>query len=362
MARIKNIVLKNFRNFTKINISFNNKSNIFFGDNGTGKTNILEAISLLTKGRGIRNATIHDLIKKSNETFLVKSNIEINKNDYEIDVYTKKENERLKKVICINDDDSKESNDFLNESLSYLVFLPEMERLFQSSPSNKRNFIDRLIFSEKNNYNKLINRYKKNIFERNKLLQNNTFDEVWIKQIENEISSIGLEIYELRNSQITMLNLHIENLNKTNDFQFDIVLKIKDNFYNSNLNHQTYLNYLMESREFDKQFGGTKIGPHRSDIVATINNKFDGSQLSTGQQKTIVLMILLAQCNYLVNSKKISPILLLDEICSHLDSNNRKILLDIMNKFDLQLFLTGTEKTLFSFMSTNVKFYNITEL
>ena len=73
-------------------------------------------------------------------------------------------------------------------------------------------------------------------------------------------------------------------------------------------------------------------------------------------------MILLAQCNYLVNSKKISPILLLDEICSHLDSNNRKILLDIMNKFDLQLFLTGTEKTLFSFMSTNVKFYNITEL
>ena len=84
--------------------------------------------------------------------------------------------------------------------------------------------------------------------------------------------------------------------------------------------------------------------------------------LSTGQQKTVVLMILLAQCNYLVNCKHINPILLLDEIGSHLDSNNRQILLDMINRFEIQFFLTGTDKDLFSFVSTKAKFYNITNI
>jgi len=119
---------------------------------------------------------------------------------------------------------------------------------------------------------------------------------------------------------------------------------------------------LIDSRSYDKRYGGTKIGPHRSDISAIINNDFDASLLSTGQQKTIVLMILLAQCNYLVNYKKINPILLLDEIGSHLDLYNRQILLDMINRFEIQFFLTGTDKDLFSFMSTKAQFYNITDL
>ena len=84
--------------------------------------------------------------------------------------------------------------------------------------------------------------------------------------------------------------------------------------------------------------------------------------LSTGQQKTVVLMILLAQCNYLVNCKNINPSLLLDEIGSHLDSYNRQILLDMINRFEIQFFLTGTDKDLFSFVSTKAQFYNIKEL
>ena len=101
---------------------------------------------------------------------------------------------------------------------------------------------------------------------------------------------------------------------------------------------------------------------YRQYVQDFINNDFDASLLSTGQQKTVVLMILLAQCNYLVNCKDINPILLLDEIGSHLDSNNRQILLDMINRFEIQFFLTGTDKDLFSFVSTKAQFYNITEL
>ena len=101
---------------------------------------------------------------------------------------------------------------------------------------------------------------------------------------------------------------------------------------------------------------------NNNNIIATINNEFDAAQLSTGQQKTVVLMMLLAQSYFLINLKKIKPILLLDEICSHLDSGNRQILLDMINTFNIQLFLTGTDKSLFSFISTNAKYYNITKI
>jgi DNA replication and repair protein RecF len=87
---------------------------------------------------------------------------------------------------------------------------------------------------------------------------------------------------------------------------------------------------------------------------------FSAEQLSTGEQKTIVLLLILAQCNYLVNECKLNPVILMDEICSHLDANNRSVLLKLSQEFDLQIFMTGTEKNLFSFLSTNTNYYNIT--
>ena len=362
MAKIKNIEFYNFRNFKNFKTPFDEKLNILFGDNGCGKTNILEGISLIAKGKGIRNSNIINLIKKKEENFLIKSNLEIQQNDFNIEIFTEQKNEKFKKVIKINNDSSKDSLNFLNQSISYLIFLPEMERLFQSSPSYRRNFIDRLIFSSRNDYNKLINKYKKSLLERNKILKSYNIDDDWLNRIENQICSLGLEIYKLRNSQINILNLQLNNMKNDYNFQFDVKLEVKDDFVNNEINFEEYLLNVRKSRVYDKQFGGTKSGPHKSDIISIVNNEFESSLLSTGQQKTIVLMILLAQCNYLVNYKKINPIFLFDEIGSHLDQYNRQILLDMINRFEIQFFLTGTEKNLFSFVSTNAQFYNITQL
>ena len=362
MVKINKIKLNNFRNFNTFEILFDKKTNIFFGINGSGKTNILESISLISKGRGLRNANIVNLIKNERENFHINCQLEIKSNQYNVDVFSKKKEYKYIKEINLNNDSSKESINFLNSSLSFLTFLPEMERLFQSSPTFRRNFLDRLIFSEQSNYNKLINKYKKNVVERSKILQQNQLDPDWINVVEKEICAYGLQIYKLRYNKLDQLNNNIKKLNSLNNYQFDIDLKIKDDFFDSRLNEEKYMSALSETRLYDKKFGGIRIGPHKTDISATINNSFDALQLSTGQQKTIVLMLLLAQCDILLNIKNIKPILLLDEICSHLDSNNRKILLDMINNFNIQFFLTGTEKTLFSFISTNVHFYNITDL
>ncbi len=362
MAIVKNINLINFRSFSSLNISFDEKLNIFFGKNGCGKTNILEAISLISKGRGIRNSSIFNLIKKNKNNFLIKNNLEIKNNNFDIEISTENKNDKFKKIIKINDDLSKDSLDFLNQSVSYIIFLPEMERLFQTSPSQRRNFLDRLIFSSRNDYNRLINKYKKFLLERNKILQGNIIDDEWLKNVESEICKLGMEIYKERLAQVAFINSNFTTLRTHHKFQFNVDLKIKDDFFNNQVTVDEYLSNLKASRVFDKKYGGTKIGPHKSDLIAIINDDFEASLLSTGQQKTVVLMILLSQCNYLVNYKKINPILLFDEIGSHLDSNNRQILLDMINRFKIQFFLTGTDKNLFSFVSTNAQFYNITNL
>ncbi len=362
MAIVKNINLFNFRNFSSLNLSFDEKLNILFGKNGCGKTNILEAISLIAKGRGIRNSSINSLIKKNKDNFLINNNLEIRFNNFNIEICTENKNGKLKKIIKINDDLSKDSLDFLNQSVSFIIFLPEMERLFQTSPSQRRNFLDRLIFASRNDYNRLINRYKKLLLERVKILQANIIDDDWLNNVETEICNLGLEIYKARYAQVSFINSNFRTLKTDHKFQFKVDLKIKDNFYNNQTSFEEYLTNLKGSRIFDKNHGGTKIGPHKSDLTAIINDDFDASLLSTGQQKTVVLMILLSQCNYLVNDKRINPILLLDEIGSHLDSDNRQILLDMINKFKIQFFLTGTDKNLFSFISTNAQFYNITNI
>ena len=362
MAIIKNINLTTFRNFNNLNLFFDDKLNIFFGKNGCGKTNILEAISLIAKGRGIRNSSIINLIKKNNDNFVIKSNLQIKNNNFNIEIFTENKNDTLKKIIKINDDLSKDSIDFLNQSVSYIIFLPEMERLFQTSPNQRRNFLDRLIFSRRNDYNKLINKYKKFIIERVKILQGNINDDDWLNNVEMEICNLGMEIYKERLAQVGFINSNFISLKADHKFQFNVELAIKDDFFNNQISLEEYLANLKKSRFFDKKYGGTKIGPHKSDLIAIINNDFEASMLSTGQQKTVVLMILLSHCNFLVNYKNIYPILLFDEIGSHLDSNNRQILLDMINRFKIQFFLTGTDKNLFSFVSTNAQFYNITEL
>ena len=130
---------------------------------------------------------------------------------------------------------------------------------------------------------------------------------------------------------------------------------MSDNFFNPKLDIDRYILNLYDSRSYDKLYGGTKIGPHRSNITAKIDNEYEASLLSTGQQKTIILMILLAQCNILIEDKNINPILLLDEIGSfeYLQSS---IVIRYDKWFDIQFFLTGTDKNLFSFVSTKANF------
>ena len=121
-----------------------------------------------------------------------------------------------------------------------------------------------------------------------------------------------------------------------------------------------YLVTLKNNRKLDFFSGGCTIGPHRSDFTGfDMRNGFKLSQLSTGQQKTVILLIIISQCKFLINSLKLNPIIILDEVCSHLDKVNRDLLLYLIEDLKVQVFMTGTEENFFTFLSTKANYCNI---
>lgn len=359
MGYFNKIKFINFRNFDLYENEFIYGCNIIYGLNGSGKTNLLEGISLFGKGKGIRKDNIYNFIKLNKKKFVNCGLYSQENNSNEIIVESDTEQEITRKKISLNNDSSKESINYIYSLFSFVNFLPEMERLFLSSPRNRRNFIDNLIFSRKNNYNTLLNKYKKFIIERVKLLNSSIQDNVWLEKLEENITKLGLEIYDERQNQIQILDNNLKLLYKKKKHNYDLKIEICDDFYNSNIDFDSYFNTLKKFRMSDKLLGGSKIGPHKSDFMCSMPNGLKASQLSTGQQKTIVLLLILSQCNYLIEENKLSPVLLMDEVCSHLDENNREILLQLTRDFEIQIFMTGTDKNLFSFLSTNANFYNI---
>jgi len=359
LGYFSSINLINFRNFENYSLNFSKNCNVFYGKNGSGKTNILEGISLLAKGRGLRKDKLTNIIKKKCEKFIIKSDFRSEKIIYNLVAETENINSRIKKTLTVNNDKSSESLELIYNKTPFLYFLPETERLFQASPSFRRNLIDQFIYTSHNKYNKLVNRYNKLIQERSKILANNN-DETWLNQLEKSISVDALQIYSLRENQ---LNVLINNLNiylKNFDLPLKIDTKLIDKFYTSDFKNEDYEDMLKNNRKVDTLVGGCAIGPHKSDYIFSLNDNSFVSQLSTGQQKTIILLMYLSQCKYLSEVKLKQPILLLDEVCSHLDDVNRNILLTLVETFKLQIFMTGTSKNLFSFLSTNAHFCNIT--
>jgi len=361
------IKLKDFRNFKEFTINFNNKCNVIIGPNGSGKTNLLESVSLFEKGRGFRKDFFKNMInnEEKKDKFFINCTFTTLKNNLDLMLSCELNKEKLIKKLLVNGSNSKESVQYFEKLYSIIWFLPEMESLFLGSPSLRRNFFDRLIYGVNKDYLTLLNNYKKKILERNRILKKTNYDENWIYQVENEISDYGLQIYSRRAKHIEILNSQIKSLQIIDKDAQNFELRINDNFLSNQKNTELdfkseYLLKLKNSRNYDAIIGGCKMGPHKSDIHGFhLRKKLSLVFCSTGQQKAIILLIIIAQSKYLINSLNRQPIVLLDEICSHLDKHNRKILLELINSLDIQSFVTGTEKNFFSFLSTKASYYYI---
>ena len=367
MSYFQNIRLENYRNFNDFKLNFSSGCNVVTGINGSGKTNILEALSLFEKGRGFRKENLKNLVNFNNKlnNFKVSSTFFSNNEEYNIKLSIENKYSNSLKKLTINDDSSGEFKKYFENLFSLIYFLPEMERFFVSNPSVRRNFLDRLVYNVDKKYITLVNSYKKNILERSKILKNYKYDENWINEIEKKIVKLGTDIYNQRINHLNKINIYLEKLRNFNKFSYKIKLFINDDLINKDhkISEEIYNQYVLDlknNRYLDSILGGCKIGPHKSDISGfNFTDNFNVKHFSTGQQKTLILLIILSQCKFLIEELQIKPIILFDEVCSHLDHANREVLFEIIETLKVQTFLTGTEKSFFSFLSTKASYCNI---
>ncbi len=338
---INSLTLNNYRNYKDLHLEFDKGTNILYGDNAQGKTNILESIYMASTTKSHRLSKDKDIIKFENDEAHIK--LIINKNDYpvRIDMHLKK---NKTKGIAINGVPIKKSSELLGV-LNVVFFSPEDLNIIKNGPSERRRFVDmelcqldRLYVQDLLNYNKIVN-------QRNKLLKDidyfrdvnliETLD-IW----DMQLSEYGARIIQRREKFISEINEIIYDIHKkiTNGKE-ELIIKYEPNISGNNLYEE-----IINARKKDIKLKSTTVGPHRDDINF-LNGNIDIRKFgSQGQQRTAALSLKLSEIELVKNMTKDMPVLLLDDVLSELDSSRQKHLLESLNNVQTIITCTGLDE------------------
>ena len=356
---IESLNLSNFRNHKSYKVDFPNCPIAFIGKNGSGKTNILEAISLMQPGRGIRSVRLEDMAYKSCGNFAVHINLIQNMEKYGIGSSLDLNYSKSRKVKI---DGKFISPLALTKYLGILSITPLMDKIFIEGASNRRKFIDKITWIFFSSHAKNIRSYEKLIRERNSLFKDNVTDKNWFETIEKQIVEHGSQIIINRFKIIKLLNNEISNNNfpKANMLLKGDVESKFNSIADLNLFKEYFLKTLFDTRRNDAFRGITSIGPHRSELEVSYKEKDTIASLcSTGEQKSLLISIILAVAKSYKNYCNLSPILLLDEVFAHLDNSKKESLTKEIKSLNAQAFMTSTEKSDFMTFKENSYIVNL---
>ncbi len=333
---IKNIKIKNFRNYNQEEINLEKNINIFYGKNAQGKTNIIEAIFLCSLGKSFRAKKDNEMIKLNEENAIVE--IEYEKSDRDGKIKIEIGN---KKNIYLNGIKIKKLSELLG-NLNIVIFTPDDINILKGGPQNRRRFLDIMISQLRPNYMHILNLYLKTIEQRNKYLRQikeEHKDENLLEIWDEKLAEYAVKIYEYRKEFIEKIikKINIIHKNITNGEE-----QIELEYITECNNKEKYLQLLKERRKLDIIKGFTTKGIHRDDFVIYINKKEIKIFGSQGQNRTAVLSLKLAELQVIYDEIGEYPILLLDDFMSELDRTRRKNFLE--NIEGTQVIITGTEK------------------
>ncbi|MGV3278964.1 DNA replication/repair protein RecF [Rickettsiales bacterium LUAb2] len=358
--------LYNFRNYTSANVNLE-PFTILVGNNGSGKTNFLEAISLLSPGKGLRSANLNDLINNSTQdtdfAVNVKMLTKFSSNNIQIKSVTDKLTNSVKKTYFL-DNEPLTKQSILAEYAKPLWITPKMDTFFLEDNTSIRKFFDRLVFNFDPNHLTRLNAYNKTIKERNKLLKTGNINSSWLNALEEIIAENGVAIAATRLEFINKLN-HIIQTNEQNFCNINInVENSVENFLvtNSALTTENYFkDQLLQARKTDFLSGVTTFGIHKTTFnVINISKNANAKLCSTGEQKLILITIILALTDLLLLSEN-NPILLLDELLVHLDENIRNKLLARLLNMKIQCLITSTDLDVFGNYTNNFKILTVND-
>ncbi|MBF9057674.1 DNA replication/repair protein RecF [Rhodobacterales bacterium HKCCSP123] len=346
------LTLSHFRSHRRARLALDGRPVALFGPNGAGKTNLMEAVSLLSPGRGLRRATAEEIIRRPEAIgWKITAEIAGPGLGHEIELTAEPGQPRVTRI------DGKTAPQTALARLLRIVWLvPSQDRLWIEGADGRRRFLDRIALSFLPDHAEAALTYEKAMRERNRLLKEQVTDARWYTALEAQMAEAGAALTANRRDAIARIIAAQEGA-ATAFPAADLMLETDDLTAPGD-----YAAAFAESRGRDMAAGRTLVGPHRADLQATyVDKAMPAAQCSTGEQKALLISLVLANARALKAETGAAPLVLLDEVAAHLDAGRRAALFDEICALGCQAWMTGTGPELFAELGTRAQHVAVTE-
>jgi DNA replication and repair protein RecF len=364
---VTRLVLTDFRNYREARLSFGADPLVLTGPNGSGKTNLLEAVSYLAPGRGLRGARLSDIDRRHDTAappgsgWTVAAVIATRHGPLRIG--TGREGAMGERRVVHIDGEPARGQIALGRRLGVMWLTPSMDRLFLEGPGGRRRFLDRLVLGLDPDHGSRVSSYEQAMRERSRLLRDGPADRVWLGALEEVLAEQGVAIAAARREAVQRLDRVCADAEGPFPRARLTLVGTVEGWLETMpaLAVEARLTEtLADGRRSDAEAGSALIGPHRSDLDVSFAEKgLPAALASTGEQKALLISILLAQAKLQRAIRGQGPLLLLDEIAAHLDASRRAALFEALLRLDSQAWLTGTDEALFAPLRRQAQFLSV---
>jgi DNA replication and repair protein RecF len=345
---IVRLSLTDFRNHADLLIEPRPGFVILTGENGAGKTNILEALSLLSPGRGLRGASLVEMPRdRGSGGFGIAAGL--GGGELATGIQSGAPGRRIARINGVQ-----KAITALSEWVSIIWLTPAMDRLFNEGASERRRFLDRLVLAANPSHASHASRYDAAMRQRNRLLSQESLpDPSWLSGLEQQMAHHGAALSTARQECLDELNGRLQIAPEGPFARAALALEGWEV-------HHDFVQSLMSSRTRDAAAGRTLEGPHRVDLIVThVGKQQNAVRCSTGEQKALLLGIILAHADFVRDRQGRAPLLLLDEVAAHLDPVRRHSLFQRLSESGGQVWMTGTEATPFADIASQANCYSL---
>jgi len=341
------LMLLQFRSHPRLDLRLDGRPVALFGPNGAGKTNILEAVSLLSPGRGLRRAGVGELARAPGDMgWKIRAGLGRDGIGHEIETFAAPGSPR--EVVI---DGKPASQLALGQLLRLLWLVPSMDRLWIEAPEGRRRFLDRLTMAFHPGHAEDVLAYDKAMRERNRLLKDMVRDPAWYSALEAQMAHSAAAINASRQAALDRIGA-AQRAGATAFPVADLAI--------AGVGPDDLADALAAGRARDLAAGRTLEGPHRADLVAVYAAKgMPAAQASTGEQKALLISVILANARAIAEDTGAPPLLLLDEVAAHLDAGRRASLFDEICALGAQAFMTGTGVELFDTLAGRAQCWEV---
>ena len=364
---VTRLVLTDFRNYRSAKLDLNGAPVVLSGPNGAGKTNLLEAISFLSPGRGLRNARLSDIDRRAGPDEAASPGwavaATVVSRHGAVRIGTGRDGSGGERRAIRIDGEPMRGQSALAALVGVLWLTPQMDRLFIEGPEGRRRFMDRLVLGSDPAHAARVGRYEQAMRERSRLLREGRTDPAWLAALEELMATEGVAVAAARRDAMERLDrvcaeapgafprARVSVVGAVEAWLSEIpALAAEDRLRAA----------LAASRSSDAAGGGAAIGPHRSDLAVIHAEKDIAAEVaSTGEQKALLIAIVLAQARLQRSDRGDAPVLLLDEVTAHLDAPRRAALFAVIAGIDGQAWITGTDPGQFSPLRGVARFLSV---